>query len=79
MKGMMIAGVIKKVILSIVSLFGSIFTSELILKISTLILRIEDLDITQMGIKLGLLTWLIFFAATIVSSMKLKSFAYDIR
>jgi hypothetical protein len=77
MKGMVIIGIIKKAVLSIVSLFGSIFTSELILKISTMILKIEDLDIVNMGIKLGFLTWAIFFAAIVISSLRMKKFAVN--
>jgi len=77
MKGMVILGIIKKTVLSIVSLFGSIFTSELILKISTMILKIEDLDIVNMGIKLGFLTWAIFFAAIVISSLRMKKFAVN--
>lgn len=77
MKSIVIIGVIKKIVLSIISLFGSIFTSELILKISTVILRIEGLDIVKMGIKLGFLTWLVFLAAVIFSSIKMKKIAVN--
>jgi len=42
-----------------------------------MILKIEDLDIVNMGIKLGFLTWAIFFAAIVISSLRMKKFAVN--